>query len=121
MKLNVIKVLFAIAIGALLGYICKIIATDKNQWYSLAVASISIIGALIAAFASYPNVSGPRQGNTKLTAWIMAAVIVVANLIFAFCDYNSDTYIVVLGLLLVIDLFIVYILARNSSRQIEKQ
>lgn len=115
MKINIIKILFAIAIGALLGYICKIIAIDDNQWYSFAVASITIIASLIAAFASYPNVSGPRSANTKLTAWIMTILIVIVNVIFAFTTYNYDTYIVTLALLLVAELFIVYILTRKKE------
>ena len=115
MKINIIKAFFAIAIGALVGYICKIIAIDENQWYSFAVASVTIIGGLIAAFASYPHVSGPRQANTKVTAWIMAIAIVVINIIFAFCNYKHETYIVVMALLQIIDLFIVYILARKKE------
>ena len=115
MKINIIKVLFAFAIGALLGYICKIIAIDDNQWYSFAVASITIIASLVAAFASYPNVSGPRSANTKLTAWIMTALIVIINFILAFTAYNHDTYIVILVLLLVVELFVVYILARKKE------
>ena len=115
MKINIIKAFFAIAIGALVGYICKITAIDENQWYSFAVASVTIILSLLAAFASYPNVSGPRQANSKVTAWIMATAIVVINIIFALCNYKQETYIVVIALLLIIDLFILYILARKKE------
>lgn len=113
MKISAIKILFAVGIGALLGYICKIIAIEENQWYSFVVASITIMGSLIAAFASYSNVSSQRSANTKVVAWIMAILIVLVNVFFAFVDYNLDTYIVILSLLLVIDFFIVYILARK--------
>lgn len=115
MKINIIKVLFAVAVGALLGYICKKIAVEANQWCSFAIAGITIIASLIASFAFYSNVSGPRSANTKLAAWIMAVLIVIANFVFAFTSYKQDTYIVIMALLLVIDLFIVYILARKKE------
>lgn len=108
MKIKFIKVLFGIAIGALIGYICKIIATDSLQWYSFAVASISIIGAFVLSLSSYPKVDGPRETNVKLIAWIMALVMIATNVAFAFTNYKTDVYIVILALLFVIDGFIVY-------------
>ncbi len=114
MKIDAIKILFAVVFGALLGYICKIIAIDENQWYSFAVGATTTIGGLIAAFAYYPNVSGPRSANTKVVAWIMAILIVVSNLIFAFTPYNHEIYIVILALILVVDWFLIYILAKKK-------
>lgn len=114
MKINIIKSLFAIVIGALVGYICKIIATDVNQWCSFAVGALTTIGGLIAAFADYPNVSNQRSANTKGVAWIIAIIIVVLNLIFAFTPYNHEVYIVILVLMLVVDWFSVYILAKRK-------
>lgn len=108
MKIKFVKILFGIAIGALIGYICKMIANDAHQWYSFAVASISIIGALILALSSYSKVDGPRETNVKLVAWIMALVMIATNVAFAFTNYKTDVYIVILALLFVIDSFIVY-------------
>lgn len=114
MKINIIKSIFAIVIGALVGYICKIIATDVNQWCSFAVGALTTIGGLIAAFADYSNVSSQRSANTKGLAWIFAIIIVVLNLIFAFTPYNHEVYIVILVLMLVVDWFAVYILAKRK-------
>ncbi len=108
MKISLVKTLFAIAIGAILGYICKIISIDSLQWYSLAIGGISMIGSMILAFASYPKANNQREANTKLVAIIMMVVMVLANIIFAFTNYKTDVYIVVIALLLVIDGFIVY-------------
>lgn len=114
MKINIIKCLFAIIIGALLGYIFKIIATDGNQWYSFTIGAITTIGGLVVAFADYPSVCNPRSTNTKVVAWIMAIIIIVMNLVFSFTPYNHEIYIVILALLLVVDWFVVYLLARKK-------
>lgn len=114
MKINIIKSIFAIVIGALVGYFCKIIATDVNQWCSFAVGALTTIGGLIAAFADYPIVSNSRSTNTKVVAWIMAIIIIVMNLVFSFTPYNHEIYIVILALLLVVDWFAAYILVRKK-------
>lgn len=114
MKINIIKSIFVIVIGALVGYFCKIIATDVNQWCSFAVGALTTIGGLIAAFADYPNVNNSRSTNTKVVAWIMAIIIIVLNLVFAFIPYNHEVYIVILALILVVDWFVVYLLARKK-------
>lgn len=121
MKISIVKILFAVAIGALLGYLCKIIANDTNEWCSLGVGAVTIIGGLVAALASYPNVSVQRSANTKIFAWLMTVLIVGANIIFAFTDYRQETYIVILALMLVIDLLLVYLMAHQGHQKDDKK
>ena len=116
MKIDVVKILFALALGVLIGYICKIIATEENQWYSLSVGSFTMAGALVAAFANYTSVTPQRSANTKVAAWIMSILIMIGNIAFSFTNYNQEAYIVVMALVLVVDLLLVYILAHKKNR-----
>lgn len=121
MKLNAVKILFAVALGALLGYLCKIIVNDANEWCSFGVGAVTIIGSLVMALASYPDFSSPGALNTKLLAWMMAVIIIVSNFIFAFINYRQDTYIVILALILIVDCFFVYLMAHKSRQKNDKK
>jgi hypothetical protein len=111
MKFNKVKLIIAIAIALLLGFICEIIApeTDGRNWISLAVGTITIVSVLLPAMGiNYDNAK--RGVSIKVFAWIMVVVLTIANIVFACFEYKTDIYIVVCLLLAVVGWGIVYAL-----------
>lgn len=119
MKIDGIKFVLALAIAALLGFVCEIIApeTAGRNWISLAVGFVSIASVIIPAMGvKYANVN--RGVNLKVFSWIMVVVITAANLIFSCFEYKIDIYIAVVLLLAVIAWGIIY--GMFSARSAEK-
>ena len=118
MKIDRIKIIIALALSVLLGFVCEIIApeTDSRNWIALAVGSISIAGMIIPAMGLKYN-NEKRGVSIKVFSWIMAIAIIAANLIFSCFEYKVDAYAVVLSLLVVIGWGVIYGLfsAKNTE------
>ena len=95
MKINTVKLLFAIIIAILLGFVCEISAPveEGRNWISLAVTSITVMSGLIPAMGiSFSNV---RRGvSIKIVSWLMSIALILLNVIFSFFEYRIDIYIV---------------------------
>jgi hypothetical protein len=103
MKLNNVMLLFAMAIGILFGFICRIVASEEGsrEWISLIVTAITVSSAMIAAIAmDYENKG--RGISMKVLGWVMALLLVVSNFLFSCFTYNIDAYIAINLLILVI-------------------
>lgn len=96
MKINTVKFIFAIAMAALLGFICEIIApeTDGRNWISLGMGFITIASALIPAIGLTFN-NANRGVNIKIVSWILSIALFASNIIFACFEYKVDIYIAV--------------------------
>ena len=113
MKLNNAMLLFAIAIGIIVGFICRIAAPEEGgrEWISLIVTAITVGGAMIAAIAvDYENKG--RGISMKVLGWVMALLLVASNFIFSCFTYNIDAYIAVNLLILVLGWLAVYGMTR---------
>ncbi len=109
MKAEPVKLILALAIALLLGFVCEIIApeTESRNWISLAVGFVSIASMIIPAMGlKYENVK--RGVSIKVFAWIMVAVITAVNVAFACFEYKVDIYIAVALLTAVIGWGIIY-------------
>lgn len=116
MKLDTVQTIIAIALAAILGFICQIIApeTESRNWIALGVASVSIFSALLPAMGLKYN-NAKRGVSIKVVAWIMFIVLTITNLIFASREYKIDIYIATCLLLAVIGWGIIYALFSAKS------
>ena len=109
MKVNKIKILFAIAISVLLGFLCEIIApeADSRNWVALIVAAITIFSGLAAAIGfDYSNTN--RGVSIKVFAWVFTTALVLTNFLFCFSSFKIDVYIVVNLLIAVLGWLAIY-------------
>ena len=119
MNIDGVKIILALAIAVLLGFVCEIIApeTESRNWISLAVGFVSIASVIIPAMGlKYANTN--RGVNIKVFSWIMVLAIAAANIIFSRFEYKVDIYIVVVLLLTVIAWGIIY--GMYSAKAAEK-
>ena len=75
MKIEPVKLVFALGIALIVGFLCEILAPEvgDRNWISFVVATVSMLSMLFPAIGvSYSNVR--RGANVKVTAWIMAIV-----------------------------------------------
>lgn len=109
MKVNKIKILFAIAISVLLGFLCEIIApeADSRNWVALVVAAITIFSGLAAAIGfDYSNTN--RGVSIKVFAWVFTTALVLTNFLFCLSSFKIDVYIVVNLLIAVLGWLAIY-------------
>lgn len=109
MKADTVKLILALGIALLLGFVCEIIApeTDGCNWISLATSFVSVASMLVPAMGlKYQNAK--RGVSIKVFAWIMVVVLFAVNAIFACFDYKIDVYIVIVLLLALIGWGVIY-------------
>lgn len=114
MKINFVKIIVVLGISAVLGLICYYIAgaAESRNWISLAVTAVSVLICLATAYAcDYDR--GNRNVNIRTAASTMSAVVIIANFAFACFAYPPIIYGSVLGLLTLLNIAIVYGLARK--------
>ena len=116
MKIDGVKLALALALAALLGFVCEIIApeTDGRNWISLGIGFASIASVILPAMG-IRYVDNKRGVSVKVFGWIMVIVIALANIIFACFEYKTDIYIAVVLLLAVIAWGIIYSIYRAKA------
>lgn len=109
MKVNFVNSLIAVAISALLAYVCyEICDYERIQWVITIGAFITI--ALPALFAIGVSVKEQRGSiMLKTLSYVFFIMELVANGIFVFFDFQVPLYVIINGLLLLI-----YLLIYNS-------
>lgn len=116
MKIDVVKMILALALAFLLGFVCKILApeADNRNLISLAVGFVTIASMLVPAMAvKYKN--GNIGVSIKVFAWIMVLVLTAVNILFSIREYKIDLYIVIALLISVIGLVILYSLYKAKG------
>lgn len=119
MKINRVKLLLAICLAAVLGFVCEIIAPEVGgrNWISFAVSFISIASGLIPSMGLvYTN---ERRGvSIRVLAWIITSVLVISNVIFSSFEYKIDIYIAINLLIAVIGWVSIYgVLSAKEAKQ----
>ncbi len=116
MKAEPVKLILALAIALLLGFVCEIIApeSESRNWISLAVGFVSIAGMMVPAMGLQYN-NAKRGVSIKIFAWIMVIAVTVANIVFSCFEYKADIYIVIALLLAIIGWSIIYGLYRTGN------
>ncbi|MBO4634381.1 MAG: hypothetical protein J5669_03315 [Bacteroidales bacterium] len=110
MKVDFFKAVIAVALCALLGYLCYLIAPETENQHIMAwvVCSVSTLLALVPAMAlSYPE-SGNRSLSGKVFLWAAFAVILLTNLGFCFFRHDLGPLILVVGLEVLIAAYVAY-------------
>ena len=116
MKIDVVKLIVALAISALIGLICLEMAKGDptRQWVSFAVSTLSIGICLGMAVALKYN-DANRSINIKTTAWCFAFLAVVTNIVFNCFTYNVAIYIAVAFIVTLIGVALVYSLLKSDK------
>lgn len=110
MKIYWFKCVLALLVSALLGLLCFKITkdVDSHKWISMVVSWISIFICLVSATGF--DIPEKRIVNIKVAAWLFTALVVLTNLIFSCFVYEIVIYIVIVGLLVLLDVWIIYVL-----------
>lgn len=106
MKVDIVKLIIALAISALLAYACyEICKFEHVQWLITCGAFITIgIPASLALGISAKEERGSVM--LKALAWIVLLIEIVANFIFVFFDFSVPVYVITNGLVLLIFILI---------------
>lgn len=108
MKIDVVKGLISIAIGALLAYACyEICNYEALKWVITLGAFITIS---VPAFMAL-GISSKQERSAVVLAilsWTILFVEIVANSIFVFFDFSVPLYVVVNGVMLLLYTCIYY-------------
>lgn len=115
MKIDGFKTLLALAVCALLGYVCYLIAPEVENQHIIAwvVCSVSTAFTLIPAMAlSYPD-AGNRGLTGKTYLWVCFVLILVTNLIFSFFRHGIGSLIVVVGLEVLVAAYVAYVVLKK--------
>ncbi len=113
MKINKVKLIFAILLSILGGFVFEIIATPEGfrNWISLGVGFISLLIGLVPAIAiDFEN--RRRAVSIKVFAWLLVSILFVCNVLFAFFAYRIDVYIVTSLSIAILGCFIVYAITK---------
>ena len=117
MKIEPVKSVFALGIALIVGFLCEILAPEvgDRNWISFVVATVSMLSMLFPAIGvSYANVR--RGANVKVTAWIMAIALLIANVLFSFFEYKVDIYIIVCLAMMAVGGLISYSLVKQTKQ-----
>ena len=115
MKIDWIKVLIAVLIGALLGFIAYHLSDIKNNW-TLAIVcglfcAITLAGAIAPVFSK-------KSTNLKVLGYVFFSISVILNFVYALIDhYSNPIYVALNGILLLTYMAIIYSIARNISHE----
>lgn len=113
METDKVKLLFAIGIALVIGFICEILAPEEGgrNWVSLAVTALTLFVALALSIAvKYDNKH--RGVSIKVLAWFFTLALVLCNVIFSCFTYKIDVYIAVTLLLTLVDGLALYALVK---------
>ncbi len=109
MKINWFKCILAFLASVLVSLLCfEISRVEPHKWVSMAVGLITSFICLASAIGF--DMSDIKKVNIKVNAWIFTLLVVLTNVIFAFFVYDVIIYIVVVGLLVLLDVSITYAL-----------
>ena len=115
MKFEKIKSILAVLLSMALGFIFEVIApeTGWRNLISFGVGTISVSLLLVPALGiMYSDTR--RTVSIKVYAWIMAMILILANLIFACFEYMIDVYVAIILLLAILGILGVYTLSKTK-------
>lgn len=113
METDKVKLLFAVGIALVIGFICEILAPEEGgrNWVSFAVTALTLFVALALSIAvKYDNKH--RGVSIKVLAWFFTLALVLCNVIFSCFTYKIDVYIAVTLLLMLVDGLALYALIK---------
>lgn len=116
MKLDVLKTIIAVALGAIVSYSLTLIQGFYGYW--LYPAAWFVVFSVILAVAIGLNLDWMRtMANIRITSWLTFAGMFVMNLFFAIFCVSTPVFMIFNGLLLLIYLLMVYSLAKAGKEK----
>ena len=115
MKVDLFKTLLAVAVCALLGYLCYLIAPEQDNQHIVAwvVCSLSTVLTLVPATAlSYPD-AGNRTFTGKTYLWACFFAIFITNLVFSLFQHETGILVVVVGLEVLLASYVAYVVLKK--------
>lgn len=106
MRVNILNSIIAFALAALLAYSCYCISDYESVRLIVAVGSFVAIG--IPLLMALGLKSKDERGSVLLgvVSWLVSAVQIGVNFVFAFFEFSVPFYIILNGLILIIFLLI---------------
>lgn len=116
MKINWIKCTLALLVSALLGLLCFEItrSVESSRWIFMVVSWITTFVCLVLATGF--EMSDKKIVNIKVNAWIFTILVISANVIFSCCFVYNSIYLIVVGLLTLLDVWTTYALYHRNTR-----
>lgn len=103
MKIDFIKTLIAIAISALLAYLCYFISNFDNVRVLLTITT-GVVFAITLVFTLGVTLNGDSRKAimVKTTSGVFFTGFLALNLCFAFFNFNKPIFVIVNGILLLL-------------------
>lgn len=115
MKVNIVYVLIALALSALIAFGFYSFYEGENQ-------SLLVIGSMVfMCLTLIMSLAVEIKNRTRITALlktvsgIMFFVGLIINIVFSFINFSKDWYIIIIGLILMIYCLIVYSLLKSKQ------
>lgn len=115
MKINVVLVVIAIAIAALLAYGLYSLSNASNNAVLLAVGSFIGFAATLSTALGFKADNVRASTNVKVASMSFFGLFLIANLIFTFVHFGTPFFVVINGLLLLGWLLSVYSISNSKQ------
>ena len=115
MKVNIVPILIAVAISALLAYGLYALCKTDGQELLLAIGGFLCLFLSLATTMSVRFESRRSSANTALIGIIFFLLLLVSHAIFAFVHFSTPTYVIVNGILLLIFISVTYTIANSKQ------
>jgi hypothetical protein len=119
MKIEKIKSVLVIALSLVIGLLLEIIAPEigGRNLISFGMGTVSIAFMLFPALGIVYD-DTKRGVSIKVFAWIMFAILLLTNVIFACFKYEIDVYITLTLLMTIVGILGIYILLRSKPSNV---
>ncbi len=107
MKINFIQTIIAIAVSLIISYGLFSFHNSDNKILLSAGSFVFLATTLVLAIGT--NFQLPRTTtNVRVVSGIFFAVALISNLIFTFINFSVPSYVIIIGILLLVFILIAY-------------
>ena len=115
MKINIIPTIIALAVSALAAYALYAFCKTEGQELLLAIGGGIALFLPLATCLGIRFEQGRTSANTAAVGGVFFAVLLIAQLIFAFVQFSTPAYVITNGMLLLVFLLCVYAIAKAKQ------
>lgn len=113
MKLKPISTIIALAINALVAYGFYSLCKSENQWL-LCIGSFVTLSATLIPAMGFDFSESRSMANVKVLAYVFFLLMLISNLIFAFVEFSTPSYVVINGVITLIFIFVAYSIGKTK-------
>ena len=114
MKINTVLSIISVLLSAVLTYLVYSLTNDSEEHIALlcVMSFVGFCSTLTMGIATTADTTGSSV-NIKLVSFISAAIILIANVIFALVGVNQNALIIVDALVLIVFALLVYVFPKR--------